>query len=115
MPVHDDRVWFEFLILEGAQAGLSWSTIMAKREAYRRAFSRFNPASIAKYDAKKVKQLLGETDFTLQHIAELAGFDHPEYLSVAFKKAHGLTPGSYRQQHRRQWGDAARFRALRAG
>ena len=60
VPQRDDRVLFEFLILEGAQAGLSWSTILAKREAYRRAFSRFNPASIAKYDAKKVKQLLGD-------------------------------------------------------
>ena len=60
VPQRDDRVLFEFLILEGAQAGLSWSTILAKREAYRRAFSRFNPASIAKYDTKKVKQLLGD-------------------------------------------------------
>ncbi|HEV7675603.1 MAG TPA: DNA-3-methyladenine glycosylase I, partial [Candidatus Angelobacter sp.] len=50
VPQHDDRVLFEFLILEGAQAGLSWSTILAKREAYRRAFSRFNPKSIARYD-----------------------------------------------------------------
>jgi DNA-3-methyladenine glycosylase I len=55
---HDDRVLFEFLILEGAQAGLSWSTILAKREAYRRAFSNFNPKSIARYDAKKTKQLM---------------------------------------------------------
>jgi DNA-3-methyladenine glycosylase I len=58
VPQHDDRVLFEFLILEGAQAGLSWSTILAKRAAYRKAFSNFNPARIAKYDAKKVKELL---------------------------------------------------------
>src|SRR5436309_3480168 len=58
VPQHDDRVLFEFLILEGAQAGLSWSTILAKREAYRRAFSNFNPKSIARYDAKKTKQLM---------------------------------------------------------
>ncbi len=58
VPQHDDRVLFEFLILEGAQAGLSWSTILAKREAYRRAFSNFNPKSIARYDATKMKQLM---------------------------------------------------------
>lgn len=58
VPQHDDRVLFEFLILEGAQAGLSWSTILAKREAYRRAFSNFNPKSIARYDAAKLKQLM---------------------------------------------------------
>jgi len=58
VPQHDDRVLFEFLTLEGAQAGLSWSTILAKREAYRRAFSNFNPKSIARYDASKTKQLM---------------------------------------------------------
>jgi DNA-3-methyladenine glycosylase I len=58
VPQHDDRVLFEFLILEGAQAGLSWSTILAKRNAYRRAFSKFNPKSIARYDAAKLKQLM---------------------------------------------------------
>ncbi len=60
VPQHDDRVLFEFLILEGAQAGLSWSTILNKRAAYRKAFSNFNPARIAKYDAKKLKQLLAD-------------------------------------------------------
>lgn len=59
VPQHDDRVLFEFLILEGAQAGLSWSTILNKREAYRKAFSNFDPARVARYDAKKVKALLG--------------------------------------------------------
>jgi DNA-3-methyladenine glycosylase I len=60
VPQHDDRVLFEFLILEGAQAGLSWSTILNKRAAYRKAFSQFNPTRIAKYDAKKMKQLMGD-------------------------------------------------------
>jgi DNA-3-methyladenine glycosylase I len=59
-PQHDDRVLFEFLILEGAQAGLSWSTILNKREAYRKAFSSFDPTRVAKYDAKKLKQLLAD-------------------------------------------------------
>jgi len=58
VPQHDDRVLFEFLILEGAQAGLSWSTILAKREAYRRAFSNFNPKTTARYDASKTKKLM---------------------------------------------------------
>jgi DNA-3-methyladenine glycosylase I len=55
---HDDRVLFEFLILEGAQAGLSWYTILAKRGAYRRALSNFNPKIIARYDSARLKQLL---------------------------------------------------------
>lgn len=59
-PVHDDRVLFEFLILEGAQAGLSWSTILSKRENYRRAFSNFDYRKIAKYDAKKIRSLLAD-------------------------------------------------------
>jgi DNA-3-methyladenine glycosylase I len=59
-PVHDDRVLFEFLILEGAQAGLSWETILNKRENYRRAFDRFNAAKIARYDKRKVRVLLAD-------------------------------------------------------
>ena len=50
VPVHDDRRWFEFLILEGAQAGLSWDTILRKREAYRRAFAGFDPDAVARFD-----------------------------------------------------------------
>ena len=61
VPQHDDRVLFEFLILEGAQAGLSWSTILAKRKAYRRAFSNFNPKSVAGYDSRKLKQLMADS------------------------------------------------------
>lgn len=58
MPVHDDRLLFEFLILEGAQAGLSWSTILNKRQAYRLAFDNFNAEKIALYDQAKIQQLL---------------------------------------------------------
>jgi len=57
-PVHDDRVFFEFLTLEGAQAGLSWSTILAKRENYRRAFAGFDPAKVARFGARHVAKLL---------------------------------------------------------
>ena len=58
IPVHDDRKLFEMLILEGAQAGLSWITILRKRENYRKAFNNFEAKKIAQYDSKKVKQLL---------------------------------------------------------
>ena len=58
VPVHDDRVWFEFLILEGAQAGLSWDTILQKRARYRKVFAGFDPAKVARFDAAKVRALL---------------------------------------------------------
>src|SRR6266496_2522252 len=58
VPVHDDRLLFEFLILEGAQAGLSWSTILKKRKAYRMAFDNFDPAVVAGYTAAKLRRLL---------------------------------------------------------
>jgi DNA-3-methyladenine glycosylase I len=60
VPVHDDRKLFEFLVLEGAQAGLSWSTILRKRENYRKAFDDFDPAKVALYDERKVKSLLAD-------------------------------------------------------
>jgi DNA-3-methyladenine glycosylase I len=58
LPQHDDRVLFEFLLLEGAQAGLSWDTILQKRENYRAAFDRFDPDRIARYDRRKMQSLL---------------------------------------------------------
>jgi DNA-3-methyladenine glycosylase I len=61
VPVHDDRLLFEFLILEGAQAGLSWSTILNKRNNYRKAFDNFDAEKIAKYDSHKVKDLLADS------------------------------------------------------
>ena len=60
VPQHDDRVLFEFLVLEGAQAGLSWSTILEKRDNYRRAFDRFDARKVARYDARKVRSLLAD-------------------------------------------------------
>ena len=60
VPVHDDRLLFEFLILEGAQAGLSWSTILNKRENYRRLFDNFDPSKVAKYGPRKIKELLND-------------------------------------------------------
>jgi DNA-3-methyladenine glycosylase I len=58
VPVHDDNRFFEFLILEGAQAGLSWETILRKRDNYRAAFDRFNPSKVARYDERKIAALL---------------------------------------------------------
>jgi DNA-3-methyladenine glycosylase I len=60
VPVHDDRVLFEFLILEGAQAGLSWEIVLRKRERYREVFDHFDASRIARYDARKVRALLAD-------------------------------------------------------
>lgn len=63
VPIHDDRRHFEFLVLEGAQAGLSWSTVLNKREGYRRAFSGFDPDKVARFTAKRIEKIL--TDPTI--------------------------------------------------
>lgn len=60
IPVHDDRKFFEMLLLEGAQAGLSWITILRKRENYRKAFDKFDAKKIARYDKKKIRKLLAD-------------------------------------------------------
>ncbi len=58
VPVHDDQTHFEFLILEGAQAGLSWSTILKRREGYRKSFANFDPKKVAQFDEEKIQELL---------------------------------------------------------
>ena len=60
MPVHDDNLWFEHIVLDGAQAGLSWKTILHRREGYRRAFAGFDPVKVARYDEKKYNELLND-------------------------------------------------------
>lgn len=60
VPVHDDRTLFEFLVLEGAQAGLSWTTILRKRERYRELFAEFDPARVARFDARTLRRLLAD-------------------------------------------------------
>ena len=62
VPLHDDNRLFEFLILEGAQAGLSWDTILRKRDQYRTAFDHFDPAVVATYDDRKVAELLANPE-----------------------------------------------------
>ena len=60
VPSHDDRHLFELLILEGAQAGLSWSTVLHKREGYRKAFAGFDPAKVARFDKRRVERLMAD-------------------------------------------------------
>ena len=75
VPVHDDRVFFEFLTLEGAQAGLSWSTILKKRNGYREAFAEFDPAKVARFTPAKIERLVGNPAIVRhrQKIASVVG------------------------------------------
>ncbi len=59
-PVHDDRKWFEFIVLDAFQAGLSWRTVLHKRENFRNAFDHFDPSVVARYDEKKIQELMGD-------------------------------------------------------
>ncbi len=83
VPQHDDRVLFEFLILEGAQAGLSWATILNKRENYRRAFDRFDARKIAKYDSRKIKELMADTGIVRNRLKVAAAVQNAKsFLAV---------------------------------
>lgn len=83
VPVHDDRRWFEFLILEGAQAGLSWDTILKKRERYRAAMAEFDPAKVALFDAKKKKALLKDPGIVRNRLkVEAAVINARAFLAV---------------------------------
>ncbi len=83
VPLHDERGLFEFLILEGAQAGLSWETILRKRENYRRAFDRFDPAKIARYDKRKVRTLLADAGIVRNRLKIAASIANAEaFLAV---------------------------------
>src|SRR5436309_6621264 len=83
VPVHDDRKLFEFLILEGAQAGLSWTTILKKRENYRKAFDGFRAEKIARYGAHDVKRLLGDAGIVRNRLKILATIENAKaFLAV---------------------------------
>ena len=83
VPQHDDRVLFEFLILEGAQAGLSWSTILDKRQNYRRAFDNFDARKVARYDARKVANLLADPGIVRNRLKIAAAIRNAEaFLAV---------------------------------
>jgi DNA-3-methyladenine glycosylase I len=83
VPQHDDRALFELLILEGAQAGLSWSTILNKRAGYQRAFDRFDPRRVARYDDRKVGQLLANPEIVRNRLKIAAVIQNAKvYLEV---------------------------------
>jgi len=86
VPVHDDKTLFEFLILEGAQAGLSWETVLNKRENYRKAFHDFEPAKIARYDKKDVQRLLGDSGIIRNRLKIQATIANAEQSLVASKE-----------------------------
>jgi DNA-3-methyladenine glycosylase I len=88
VPQHDDRILFEFLILEGAQAGLSWSTILNKRENYRRAFDNFDARKIAKYDSRKVKKLLADAGIVRNRLKIAAAIQNAK-ATLAVQKEFG--------------------------
>jgi DNA-3-methyladenine glycosylase I len=86
VPVHDDRHLFEMLILEGAQAGLSWITILKKRDNYRRAFDNFDAGKIARYDARKAKQLLADPGIVRNKLKVNAAIQNAKAFLVAQKE-----------------------------
>src|SRR5271154_1909468 len=83
VPVHDDGRLFEFLILEGAQAGLSWETILNKRENYRKAFDKFNAKKIARYGAPKVRELMANVGIVRNRLKIAAAISNAQaFLEV---------------------------------
>jgi DNA-3-methyladenine glycosylase I len=88
VPQHDDRVLFEFLILEGAQAGLSWDTILRKRNNYRAAFDRFNPTKIARFDRRRVQHLL-KNDGIIRNRLKIEGAVQNANAFLAVKSEFG--------------------------
>jgi DNA-3-methyladenine glycosylase I len=88
VPVHDDRLLFEFLILEGAQAGLSWSTILAKRDHYRRAFDGFDASRVARYGARDVARLMGDAGIVRNRLKIQAAIENAR-AALAITERHG--------------------------
>lgn len=86
VPVHDDRVLFEFLILEGAQAGLSWNTILKKRENYRKAFDGFHAERIARYGARELKRLLADAGIVRNRLKIAATIQNAKALLALQKE-----------------------------
>src|SRR5919198_4270364 len=88
VPVHDDRLLFEFLILEGAQAGLSWTTILNKRKNYRKAFDGFRAEKIARYGARDVKRLLADAGIVRNRLKIAAAIENAK-MFLAVRKEFG--------------------------
>lgn len=80
VPVHDDKIHFEFLILEGAQAGLSWSNILKKREGYRNAFADFEPTKVAKFTESKLEKLLLDTGIVRNRLKVYAAVNNAKHF-----------------------------------
>src|SRR6516164_8054779 len=89
VPVHDDRKLFEFLILEGAQAGLSWTTILNKRKSYRKAFDGFRAAKIARYGVRDVKRLLNDPGIVRNRLKIAAAIQNAKAF-LAVQKEFGI-------------------------
>jgi DNA-3-methyladenine glycosylase I len=87
-PVHDDRTHFEFLILEGAQAGLSWSTVLRKREGYRKAFDGFDPARVARFTPARIRALLQDPGI-IRNRAKVASAVENAGLFLEVQREHG--------------------------
>ncbi|MBF0191769.1 MAG: DNA-3-methyladenine glycosylase I [Magnetococcales bacterium] len=110
VPVHDDRRHFEFLLLEGAQAGLSWDTILRKREGYRQAFAGFDPALVARFDAAQIAALLQNPDIVRNRL-KIASAVRNAQVFLAIQEAFGsfdayvwrFVDGSPRINHWREW------------
>ena len=96
VPQHDDRVLFEFLILEGAQAGLSWSTILQKREDYRRAFDNFDVRKVARYDARKVTKLLADSGIVRNRLKIAAAIQNAKAFLAVQKEFGSFDAYSWR-------------------
>ena len=82
VPVYEDRKWFEFLLLEGVQAGLSWLTVLKKRPNYRKAFDNFNPAKIAAYDHIKIKSLISDSGIIRNRLKIMAAIQNASSFLV---------------------------------
>ncbi len=90
VPQHDDRALFEFLVLEGAQAGLSWRTILGKRARYRRVFARFDPRRVARFGAADVRRLLGDPGIVRNRLKVTAAIDNARAVLALQREAGSL-------------------------
>ena len=88
VPLHDDRTLFEFLVLEGAQAGLSWSTILKKRAGYRKAFARFDPERVARFGARDVQRLLADPGIVRNRLKVASAISNARAF-LAVQEEHG--------------------------
>ena len=86
VPEHDDRKLFEFLVLEGAQAGLSWLTVLKKREAFRKAFDGFDPVKVAQYDSRKVRTLLADAGIIRNRAKIAAAIENAKAFLIVEKE-----------------------------